>query len=147
RVLVVGPLLADTGVRSKSVDRHFRDHHDFRRHCGFLLVSRRATLEVLRHLYVVVAGPSPLAEHLVQAVGVGTLVGVSHQLATLLWTVLRLLSGSRRYAPFDLAWIEWSAQHFPNLLQPFRRHLHGMLVGHRCDPGGSRRLPGTSIYV
>src|SRR5262249_53887995 len=67
-ILIVRPLFADTRVRSKTANRHLRNDYDFRRDCSFGLVARRSTLEVLRHLHVIAADPSPFTEHFVQTI-------------------------------------------------------------------------------
>ncbi len=73
------------------MNRHFGYDYDFRGHCGPRLVPGRATLEVLRHLDVITAGPTPFAKHSIQAIGVGTLVSVCDQLAALLRPLLALI--------------------------------------------------------
>src|SRR5439155_11271375 len=57
RVLVVGPLLANAGMRSKTVNGYLGNDHDLRGNSGSILVPRRTTLEVLRYLNVITAGP------------------------------------------------------------------------------------------
>jgi len=84
RVLIVDPLFANAGMRPKPANRYLTNDDDFRGNCRSRLVPRRATLEVLRHLDVITAGPTPFTEDVVQSIGVSTLVAIRDQLAALL---------------------------------------------------------------
>ena len=113
RILVIRPLLTNSGVRTKLMDRDARHHDNLRRDRRLRLVAGRLPLEVLRNLHIVGPRPSPLAEDGIQPVGVRALVRIRDHLPSFLRTTLGLLCGCRRHAPFDLAGIKWH----------FERHL------------------------
>ena len=67
------------------------------------------------------AGPTPLAEDLVQTVRVRPLIGVRDQLTAFDRTILALLARRRRYPPLDFGRVERIEQLNSDLLDARRR--------------------------
>src|SRR5262249_50293492 len=101
RVLVVGPFLPDSGMGPEPMNRHLGNNHDLSGDSSLLFTAGRATLEVLRHLDVITAGPAPFAEYFVQTIGVRSLIGICDDLTSLLRSVFSAVGCSRGNSPFD----------------------------------------------